>query len=208
MVALPIACHLPPSRAGHHRQGSPVGLFVAACSPPGPSLEERNQKNILQALQAKERARTSPRVSKGSGGRRRATKPDVPGSQSHTGSISLPDEYAASSRSNTGQFGSSAGAHKVSDSELLAFERSGHITMQSLLTTSDIAAIRTAVSEQIEAEYLSALQHRIRVLLPKELQVTVRSRDAGLQHLTRHAKELGFLQFFNLHRSAQYSTLL
>jgi hypothetical protein len=60
--------------------------------------------------------------------------------------------------------------------------------------------VRDSVAEVTKAQSLAALQHRIRVLLPKEKQIRVRSREQALCHLRKHAKELGFLQFFNLHR--------
>lgn len=90
--------------------------------------------------------------------------------------------------------------HKCSDAQLLSFERLGHICTRSLLSRTEVAALSDALLKEVEARHLTALSHRMRVLLPADKQVPVQSREMALQHLRKHSKELGFLQYFNLHR--------
>jgi len=90
--------------------------------------------------------------------------------------------------------------HKCSDAQLLSFERLGHICTLSLLSRTEVAALNDALLKEVEARHLTALSHRMRVLLPANKQVPVQSRELALQHLRKHSKELGFLQYFNLHR--------
>ena len=88
----------------------------------------------------------------------------------------------------------------LSPSQLLEWERKGHLNIRSVLSESQVLKIRQAAEKAIEINCLEALRHRIRVLLPEHQQAEVKSKQQGLQHLRAHSRELGFLQHFNLHR--------
>lgn len=88
----------------------------------------------------------------------------------------------------------------LSPSQLLEWERKGHVTTRRALSEAQVLTIRQAAEKAIEKNCLKALRHRIRVLLPGHQQVEVKSKQQGLQHLRAHSRELGFLQHFNLHR--------
>ena len=86
--------------------------------------------------------------------------------------------------------------------ELLTFERKGYICTRGLLQETEVVSLQSEICRQSDARCLTALQHRVRVLLPAELQLLVTDREQGMRHLRKHSKELGFLQHFNLHRHA------
>ena len=88
----------------------------------------------------------------------------------------------------------------LSPSQLLGWERKGHLTIRRALSEAQVLIIREAAERAIEKNCLEALRHRIRVLLPEHQQAEVKSKQQGLQHLRAHSRELGFLQHFNLHR--------
>ena len=92
--------------------------------------------------------------------------------------------------------------------EQLTFERRGHICTRGLFKETEVASLQSEIRLQADARCLTALQHRVRVLLPAELQLPVTDREQGLNHLQKHSKELGFLQHFNLHRHAIRPLLL
>lgn len=88
----------------------------------------------------------------------------------------------------------------LSPSQLLEWERKGHLTIRRALSEAQLLITRQAAEKAIEKSCLEALRHRIRVLLPEHQQAEVKSKQQGLQHLRAHSRELGFLQYFNLHR--------
>lgn len=91
-------------------------------------------------------------------------------------------------------------ARVLSDAQLLAFERNGHITLTDVLSEKELLASKQAVEEAVHSRCLDALTHRMRVLLPAHQQIAIQSSQQGFQHLKAHSRELGFLQHFNLHR--------
>ncbi len=97
-------------------------------------------------------------------------------------------------------FDAAAPTQVLSDSQLLSFERLGHICTPSLLTGAEVTALRDVVQREAQARELAALSHRIQVLLPADKHVPAHSRDQALRHIMQHSQELGFLQHFNLHR--------
>ena len=88
----------------------------------------------------------------------------------------------------------------LTDAQLLAFERKGHITLGNVLSETEILTSKQAVEKAVQSRCLEALTHRMRVLLPAHQQIALQSRQQGFQHLKAHSRELGFLQHFNLHR--------
>lgn len=94
----------------------------------------------------------------------------------------------------------SGGNAALTASQLLTFERSGHISIKLGLSQTQVLTAKRAAEEAVEANCLEAITHRIRVLLPENKRITIKSKEEGLQHLAKHGRELGFLQHFNLHR--------
>ena len=97
-------------------------------------------------------------------------------------------------------FDAAAPTQVLSDSQLLSFERLGHICTPSLLDGAEVRALQAIVQKEAQARELAALSHRIQVLLPAHKYVPAHSRDQALRHIRQHSQELGFLQHFNLHR--------
>ena len=91
-------------------------------------------------------------------------------------------------------------ARVLSDAQLLAFERNGHITLGGVLSEQQILTSKQAVDKAVQSRCLEALRHRMRVLLPADQQIVLQSSQQGVQHLKAHSSGLGFLQHFNLHR--------
>ncbi len=101
---------------------------------------------------------------------------------------------------NQNPFDAAASPRVLSDSQLLNFERLGHMCTRSLLDGAQVTALHGAVQKEADNRQLVALSHRIRVLLPADKHVPVHSKEQALRHLKRHGQELGFMQHFNLHR--------
>jgi hypothetical protein len=92
-------------------------------------------------------------------------------------------------------------APSVSYQQQLQFERKGHCVLPALLDPGDVERLRVDVEAAVAAGRLQALRHRLRVLCPGIDPATVTSEVAAQRLLENEASdELGFLQFFNLHR--------
>ncbi|EFJ47584.1 hypothetical protein VOLCADRAFT_91857 [Volvox carteri f. nagariensis] len=90
----------------------------------------------------------------------------------------------------------------LSDSVLLRYERDGFVVTRRLLQPEHLAALRAACEVEVSARRLESFRHRVRVLCPGVDPATLTSEAEVEQALQNHATDaLGFLQFFNLHRT-------
>lgn len=134
--------------------------------------------------------------------RRRKSRPPLQRSRSEPKKDETPGKKNVNESSQDTQscFDAAAPTQVLSDSQLLSFERLGHICTPSLLDRGEVSALQAVVQKEAQARELAALSHRIQVLLPADKHVSAHSRDQALRHIRQHSQELGFLQHFNLHR--------
>ncbi|KAG2450445.1 hypothetical protein HYH02_004947 [Chlamydomonas schloesseri] len=90
----------------------------------------------------------------------------------------------------------------LSDSVLLRYERDGFVVTRNLLSPDAVLQLRNDCEAEVNMRRLDSLRHRVRVLCPgvdaNEITTEAEARAA----LQKGASDpLGFLQFFNLHRS-------
>ena len=142
------------------------------------------------------------------GGRRRRQLPDSIAQEPPEPNHATGEVQPRTESSEPNPFDADAPPRTLSERQLLTFERKGHLCTRGLLQPQEVARLHAEVSRHAEERCMTALQHRMRVLLRPEQQVPVTSREQGLQHLQRHSRELGFLQHFNLHRHAGPVSLL
>lgn len=90
----------------------------------------------------------------------------------------------------------------LSDSTLLRYERDGFVVTRRLLPTDQLASLRTSCEVEVSGRRLESLRHRVRVLCPGVDHASLHS-EADLQGAldSQATDSLGFLQFFNLHRT-------
>ncbi|GFR47152.1 hypothetical protein Agub_g8843 [Astrephomene gubernaculifera] len=90
----------------------------------------------------------------------------------------------------------------LSDSALLRYEREGFLVTRQLLQTQQVEALKGSCEAEVAARRLDSLRHRVRVLCPGINPATLATEAAARAALAAQATDdLGFLQFFNLHRS-------
>ncbi|KAG2486954.1 hypothetical protein HYH03_014451 [Edaphochlamys debaryana] len=87
---------------------------------------------------------------------------------------------------------------------MLRFERDGFVVTRSLLSGGTIDSLRHACEGEVAGRKLESLRHRIRVLCPNIDPNSIHDEAEAREVLDELATdELGFLQFFNLHRSSR-----
>ncbi|GIL75969.1 hypothetical protein Vretimale_5627 [Volvox reticuliferus] len=90
----------------------------------------------------------------------------------------------------------------LSDSVLLRFERDGFVVTRRLMPADQLTSLRAACEGEVSARRLESLRHRVRVLCPGVDPAILTSEMEMREALQKHATDdLGFLQFFNLHRT-------
>ena len=82
----------------------------------------------------------------------------------------------------------------------LEFERQGHCVIRQSLPAENVQQLKRIVQEHAADKELTALQHRLRVLVSPKAAVTCRDKADAKRLLAQHRVSVGFLQFFNLHR--------
>ena len=95
---------------------------------------------------------------------------------------------------------------KLSPEQLLKYERGGWLSIRNLLSEPQFLQLREEVHRYIEDHRINALRQRVRVLCPKVPNPDALSEQEVLAAL--EGKEVGFLQFFNLHRSALEGSMI
>jgi hypothetical protein len=95
---------------------------------------------------------------------------------------------------------------KLSPEQLLKYERGGWLSIRNLLSEPQFLQLREEVHRYIEDHRINALRQRVRVLCPKVPDPDALSEKEVLAAL--EGKEVGFLQFFNLHRSALEGSMI
>eukprot|EP00775_Hariotina_reticulata_P001462 gene1462-1804_t len=96
-----------------------------------------------------------------------------------------------------------AAAVQLHDRSLLGFERRGFLVTKQLLQQQQVQAVKDCVQQVIAQDTLIALKHRVRVLCPgwEDLN-SIKSEQQAMRVIQQQGNsQLGFLQFFNLHRS-------
>jgi len=95
-------------------------------------------------------------------------------------------------------------ATELPDDKLLKFERKGWVSTRRLLSESQVKEMKKEAEKVITEQKLLALQQRVRVLNPKikDPATTITTIEAAKAALK--GKDLGFLQFFNTHRSSAF----
>lgn len=90
----------------------------------------------------------------------------------------------------------------LTDRQLLSFERQGFCVTRQVVMREELQHAQEAVLDFVRTERLTALKQRIRVLCPKASDVgKITTETAAWKVLNRHAMEdVGFLQYFNIHR--------
>ncbi|KAF8057287.1 hypothetical protein HT031_006095 [Scenedesmus sp. PABB004] len=92
--------------------------------------------------------------------------------------------------------------HQLPNQQLLRWERDGFTVSRGLLPREALEPVRDAVQRVVAARRLEALRHRVRVLCPEHPAPGAIATEAEAERLIdASAHELGFLQFFNLHRT-------
>ncbi|CAG9466696.1 unnamed protein product [Pedinophyceae sp. YPF-701] len=92
----------------------------------------------------------------------------------------------------------------VPDALLLKYERRGHVTTRQLLPGKAVDTLRIEANKAVDTRELEALRQRVRVLCPSVDPQGIKSAEAAFQILADHGDdEVGFLQFFNLHRHSE-----
>lgn len=128
--------------------------------------------------------------------RRRVT--DLPPANKGAGNIAAP----AGSSSSSSTAATSSG--RLSDSQLLSYERNGYLVTRQLLPADETTALRDAVHACVASQRLAALRQRVRVLCPGIDPMSLADEAAALRALRHHGTDsVGFLQFFNLHNSSE-----
>ncbi|KXZ56249.1 hypothetical protein GPECTOR_1g217 [Gonium pectorale] len=95
----------------------------------------------------------------------------------------------------------SASIPRLPDSLLLRYEREGFVQTPRLLQPEQMSSLRASCEQLVASRRLDSLRHRIRVLCPGVDPDSVTSEAEARAALEDHATDdLGFLQFFNLHR--------
>jgi len=96
-------------------------------------------------------------------------------------------------------------ARRLTDTELLGFERKGYIVLRGLLRPELLQALKKEAEAIVATKRLQALQQRVRVLCPPAVVARTPpplTEAAAVQLLRSHGSdEVGFLQFFNSHVS-------
>ncbi|GAX78851.1 hypothetical protein CEUSTIGMA_g6289.t1 [Chlamydomonas eustigma] len=87
------------------------------------------------------------------------------------------------------------------DGQILKFERLGWIYAKDMISRKQFDILREEIKQHIEENMLEALKHRVRVLRPdiRDPASTITSIEEARTALK--GKDIGFLQFFNLHRT-------
>lgn len=89
----------------------------------------------------------------------------------------------------------------MTDKQLLSWERDGYLVTRKLLDPSAVALAKRDVEAAVESRMLEALRHRIRVLCPSADPLASTTPDQARKTLAARGAQVGFLQFFNLHRT-------
>ncbi|GLC33176.1 hypothetical protein PLESTB_000362400 [Pleodorina starrii] len=90
----------------------------------------------------------------------------------------------------------------LSDSMLLRYERDGFVVTRRLLPVDQLTTLRSACEAEVSQRRLESFRHRVRVLCPGVDPASLTSEAEVRDALQNHATDsLGFLQFFNLHRT-------
>ncbi|KAG1678416.1 hypothetical protein FOA52_015183 [Chlamydomonas sp. UWO 241] len=94
------------------------------------------------------------------------------------------------------------GAPDLTPDLLLQYERAGWLRTRGVLPADAAAGLATEIEAHVSRHRLKALQQRVRVLCPEVVDpsATITSEAAAMEALSH--TELGFLQFFNTHRTA------
>ena len=82
----------------------------------------------------------------------------------------------------------------------LGFERHGHCVIRQSLPAESVQQLKRTVQEHAADKELTALQHRVRVLVSPKAAASCRDMADAKRLLAQHRVSVGFLQFFNLHR--------
>lgn len=168
---------------------------LRACKPDSEVLEQ-NKSEIQRVLEKRREGKRSLRKEHHD----LIEQIRAPGIREADSTTAVASASSRSTQGNQNSFDATAAPRLLSDSQLLRFERRGHICTRSLLNGAELSALHGTVHKEAKARQSAALSHRIRVLLPADKHVPVYSKEQALQHLEKHSQELGFLQYFNLHR--------
>eukprot|EP00877_Chromochloris_zofingiensis_P011917 jgi/Chrzof1/697/Cz01g25070.t1 len=113
----------------------------------------------------------------------------------------LPDR--ALELQSTVHFQSLATETKLQLQQLLTFERQGFCITRGLLSQDCMLELQQAVAASLDQKRLAALKQRVRVLCPGVKPSSIKNEAQAMAALARHGTdEVGFLQFFHLHRSS------
>eukprot|EP00798_Chlamydomonas_sp_ICE-L_P003271 gene3271-13295_t len=96
-----------------------------------------------------------------------------------------------------------AGGPVLGDSTLLKYERDGFLLTRKQLEQKEVSDLKGAVEHEIGTRKMSALRQRVRVLCPSFADPnTLMTEEQATEVLRAEGTdEIGFLQFFNLHRT-------
>jgi len=91
----------------------------------------------------------------------------------------------------------------LTDSQLLRWERDGFIVTRRCLPAAAVLELKPEIESAIQEQKLAALRHRVRVLCPGVDPGSIKSTTEALRTIQRKGSDdLGFLQFFHMHRAS------
>eukprot|EP00882_Tetradesmus_deserticola_P014487 GHRQ01015407.1.p1 GENE.GHRQ01015407.1~~GHRQ01015407.1.p1 ORF type:complete len:214 (+),score=40.74 GHRQ01015407.1:192-833(+) len=128
---------------------------------------------------------------------------DKPATAARAATQARPSRTGKQHRKNT-NYGLESQWQCLPDRTLLNFDRKGWVLTTGLLQQQQLQRVQACVEQVVQQRKLDSLRHRVRVLCPghKSQPGSITSAEQAQELIQQHgSSQLGFLQFFNLHRT-------
>eukprot|EP00882_Tetradesmus_deserticola_P014664 GHRQ01015602.1.p1 GENE.GHRQ01015602.1~~GHRQ01015602.1.p1 ORF type:complete len:266 (+),score=78.70 GHRQ01015602.1:189-986(+) len=128
---------------------------------------------------------------------------DKPATAARAATQARPSRTRKQHRENT-SYGLQSQWQCLPDRTLLNFDRKGWVLTTGLLQQQQLQRVQACVEQVVQERKLDSLRHRVRVLCPghKSQPGSITSAEQAQELIQQHgSSQLGFLQFFNLHRT-------